>query len=111
MSEEQPVKITTEMPDPMRLLAYALAAVVAAGGYIWRGEVSNREKLEATVGKQAEQLADLKTQLLVSGTGYQGTVQRINELADDLKQLRRDLRPVIEAEARTEDRRGRRRDP
>lgn len=102
------MKITTSMPDPMRLLAWALAGLVAVGGYIWRGQVEHIEKLEATIQKEHEDLSQLRTQVLVQGNSSQAMSQGFGELRDEMKELRKALRPLLEEHQ--DERRGRRRE-
>lgn len=107
MSEDTKMRITTALPDPVKLLGWALGLMLAVGGYIWKGEIEAREKLQAAQAADHEAISQLRTQVLVQGNSGQATAQGFSELRDEFKQLRRDLRPFIEDR---EERKGRRRD-
>lgn len=94
MGDEMQIK--TQLPDPMRLLAWSMGLVLTIGVYVWRGEVAMREQMQQAQQKDHEEIAALKTQLLVQGTSGQTISQAIVELRDDMKELRKEFRPLLE---------------
>jgi type VI protein secretion system component VasF len=104
-SDETRLRLSAQLPDPVRLLGWALCLMLAVSGYIWKGEVEAREKLQALQAADHEAISQLRTQVLVQGNSGQAMAQGFGELRDEMKRIRQLI------EERNDGRRGRRNDP